>query len=124
MKPVTVFFLAMCLLLNAKSQSQLSWKEMNDFHATAMAAFHSAEIDQLQTVRDSAAAILRKAKEWNSSLLPARCNPSVVKPLLQALVSQCDSIYEGVKANIPDKTLKPVVGKAHDIFHMLVNKCK
>jgi len=121
----SIFFsLLIFSFLSVASQENFRWKEMNDFHATAMSSFHSAEVDKLQPVRDRAGVILEKAKEWQASTCPVQCNPTVIIPLLRTLVGECQAIYDAVAEKKPDKTLKPLVEKAHSTFHLLIDKCK
>lgn len=105
-------------------QENFKWAEMESFHTTAMSSFHSAEINKLQPVKDSAAAIFKKAQIWQASKMPAGNDNATLKALLQSLVAQCKDIYDAVTANKPDSYLRPLVMNAHNTFHAIISKTK
>jgi hypothetical protein len=121
-------FLSFVILLVSNNkifaQEDFTWQPENSFHATAMHAFHGAEMNKLQPARDSAIAILSKAEAWKNAVIPADYNTAEIKPLLQTLYNECKAINDAVIAKKPDDELKPLVLKAHETFHQVINKTK
>lgn len=97
---------------------------MDNFHSVMSATFHPAEENKLQPVKDSAAALLAKAKAWQKAAVPAGYNAGVTKPILKKLVNQCTVISQSVKAKKTDAVLKQQITTAHDIFHEIMEKCR
>ena len=126
MKKLTLILITAAMLMANKSHSQeiFKWAEMNSFHATAMSCFHSAEVNKLQPTKDSAASIMQKAQVWQGSHIPTGMDATTLKPLLQNLVDACKAINDAVVAKKSDAYLKPLVMKAHNIFHDIIRKTK
>ena len=126
MKKLVLMLFTVALIITNKSlaQENFKWAEMNSFHATAMGSFHSAEINKLQPVKDSASSILLKAQAWQSSPVPTGIDAMTIRPLLQNLVDDCKAINDAVAAKKSDAYLKPLVLKAHNIFHDIIRRTK
>jgi hypothetical protein len=121
---LSALLLVTCTLTRSFGQESFKWAEMNSFHATAMSSFHSAEANKFQPVRDSAEAILKKAALWQQSAIPAGIDANAIKPLLQNLSDACKAIQEAVVAKKGDAALRPLVMKAHNIFHTIISKTR
>lgn len=127
MKKINLLCCLVMLLLSTHSlnaQENFAWKEMNNFHSTAMLSFHGAEDGRLQPTRDSAAAMLQKSTVWQVSGVPAGHDADAIKALLQKLVTECTIINNAVIANKTDAELKPLVLTAHHTFHAIIEKAK
>jgi hypothetical protein len=127
MKKNNLLILILIFFINTirlSAQESFAWKELNDFHTTAMKGFHAAEAGNPKPAKDSAAAILEKAKEWQSSPAPAPFDKKEVAALLQQLNVECKAINDAVMAKKSDKVLKGLVLKAHDTFHAILAKGK
>ncbi|HTQ29323.1 MAG TPA: hypothetical protein VMI35_14390 [Puia sp.] len=120
-------FTAMLLLSMFAAETsqgqQTGWKEMDDFSVLSGKVFHSAESGNLKPARDSATVILRKAAAWQLSAIPAFCNATAIRPLLDKLVSQCTDIRDAVQANKRDQDLRTLVSRAHHTFHQIPGNC-
>jgi hypothetical protein len=123
MKKIFLLFTCILSVLLATAQ-KTTWKEMEDFHSVMSATFHPAEENKLQPVKDSATALLTKAKAWQQSAVPAGYKAGVTKPILKKLVNQCRVISQSVKAKKTDAVLKQEITTAHDIFHEIMEKCR
>ena len=119
-----LFTVALIITNKSLAQENFKWAEMNSFHATAMGSFHSAEINKLQPAKDSASSILLKAQAWQSSPVPTGIDAMTIRPLLQNLVDDCKAINDAVAAKKSDAYLKPLVLKAHNIFHDIIRRTK
>lgn len=117
-------FAALLFINKASAQEKFTWKEMASFHSTAMLAFHGAEDGKLQPARDSAAAMVQKVTAWRAASVPAGNDAVAIKSLLQKLADECAAISTAVQAKKPDAELKPLVLKAHHIFHEVIEKVK
>ncbi len=106
------------------AQENFEWQPENSFHATAMEAFHGAEINRLQRTKDSAASILNKAEIWKNAAIPSNYKAGEIKPLLQVLYDECKAINDAVIAKKSDTELRPLVLKAHETFHQIISKTK
>lgn len=118
------FIIAVSFINKVSAQEKFSWKEMGAFHNTAMLAFHGAEEGKLQPARDSAAAMLAKVTAWQGAAVPAGNDAAAIKALLKELADACAVINNAVAAKKPDAPLKPLVLKAHHIFHEVIEKVK
>lgn len=116
-----VFFLVSAFAVNAQ---KASWKEMQDFHAVMSKTFHPAEEGRFQPLKDSASLLLQRAKIWQASAVPQGFKADVTQPILKKLVAQCAKVSKAVAANKSDAQLKPLIFKAHDIFHEIMEKCR
>lgn len=116
-----VFFLAFAFA--AKAQ-KATWNEMKDFHAVMSKTFHPAEEGRFQPLKDSANLLLERAKIWQASAVPQGFKADVTQPILKKLVAQCNKVARAVAANKSDAKLKPLIFKAHDIFHEIMEKCR
>jgi hypothetical protein len=123
MKKIVIIAICMIATLGAYSQ-QKNWKEMHDFHSVMSATFHPAEDNNLQPVKDSAAALLIKAKAWQNAAVPTGYNATITKPILKRLVAECAAIETAVKLKKPDSDLKEMITKAHETFHEIMEKCR
>jgi hypothetical protein len=110
--------------LAAYSQPANTWKEMEGFHTVMSTTFHPAEENNLQPLKEKAAALLAAAKAWKKSTVPQGYNAALTKPVLKRLVKQCSLINTAVNNKRPDAELKILVTEAHEIFHELKEKCK
>jgi hypothetical protein len=127
MKKNILSILLLAFLMNGtklSAQESFKWKEMNDFHTTAMKGFHSAEAGNLKPAKDSSAAILEKARAWQSSVASTPYDKKEITALLQQLNTECKAINDAVIENKPDKILTSLVMKAHNTFHAIIGKVK
>ncbi len=127
MKKVQIlFFMVIFSFLSQTgfSQQEAKWKEMEDFHAVMSTAFHPAEENNLQPVKEKVGDLVNRAKAWEKSVAPGGFNGSVTKPILKRLVQQCKVIKEAVGKNKTDAELKTMITEAHEIFHEIKEKCQ
>jgi len=103
---------------------QASWKEMQDFHSVMSVTYHPAEENNLKPVKDSAAVLVQKAKQWQSAKVPTGYNATLTKPVLTQLVADCTQLEAYVKAGKSDVELKKQITKAHETFHEIMEKCR
>lgn len=126
MKKMQILF-SMLLLgvftLSSFTRHEPGWKEMEDFHAVMSVTFHPAEDDNLQPVKEKAADLLLKAKDWQNASVPQGYNGELTKPILNRLVRQCKNIKQAVEKKKSDAELKKMITEAHDIFHEIKEKC-
>lgn len=108
----------------AFSQPVNTWKEMEGFHTVMSTTFHPAEENNLQPLKEKAAALLAEAKAWKKSTVPQGYNAALTKPVLKRLVKQCGIIKNAVDNRKSDTELKNLITEAHDIFHELKEKCQ
>lgn len=123
MKKILIIAICMIATVCAYAQNK-NWKEMHDFHSVMSVTFHPAEDNNLQPVKDSAAALLIKAKAWQNAKVPAGYNATITKPILKRLVAECAAIETAVKLKKPDSDLKEMITKAHETFHEIMEKCR
>lgn len=120
-----LFFASVILLTGIVCHAQKAeWKEMHDFHAIMSATFHPSEENNLQPLRDSAGVLVDKARAWQKSATPQGYDKNVTQPIIKRLVAECEAIKAAVKRNKPDAELKPMIAKAHDTFHEIMEKCR
>lgn len=120
-----LFILTGCMLAAIISHAQKTeWKEMHDFHAIMSVTFHPSEENNLKPLRDSCAVLVLKAQAWQKSAVPQGYNKETTGPILKRLVAECEAIKAAVKRNKPDAELKPMIAKAHDTFHEIMEKCR
>lgn len=100
------------------------WKEMHAFHSIMSNTFHSAEEGNLKPLKNNAADLLKAAKAWQLSTVPAGYNSAVTNPILKTLTEKCNTLNEAVKNKQPDDKLKQLITEAHNIFHEIMEKCK
>lgn len=121
MKKITLFI---CLLISLTTFAQNQrWKSMSDFHSVISHTFHPAEENNLQPVKDSAELLVKKAKLWQSSTIPAGFDVAKLKPVLKQLVRDCEAVQAGVRKEKTDAELKALITKAHDTYHKIVEEC-
>jgi hypothetical protein len=123
-----IFFLAIsimfCFTLNAQSKPNIEWKEVDAYHDIMSPIFHSAEKGNFKTSRDSSSLLLDKAKLLKAGQIPKGLPSSELKPLTKRLVIESSAINEAVKSNIKDAELMPLLVKAHNTFHEIIEKYK
>ncbi len=127
MKSKILYFLAVIMLFiatNVSAQEKKDWKEMHNFHAVMGKTFHPAEEGKLQPLKDSAAALVTKAKAWQKSKVPTGYNAAVTEPILKQLVAKCIEVQKAVVAKKDDKILTKLITEAHEIFHEIMEKCR
>lgn len=123
MKKIITLAIGSLLLATAYAQKN-KWKEMEDFHTVMSVTFHPSEEDNLKPLRDSAAVLHYKAKQWKKSDVPDGYKAELTKPVLKRLVAECAAIETAVKNKKSDHALKEMIAKAHDTFHEIMEKCK
>lgn len=102
----------------------IEWKELDAFHTVMSETFHPAEEGNLQPVRDNAAELLTKAKEWQMAPVPEGYDKELTAKTLKTLVAKCKGLKSAVKAKKNDKELTKLITEAHDVFHKIVEECK
>lgn len=122
MKKIITIVAAIFICGNLLAQ-KANWQEMHNFHKVMGKTFHSAEENNLQPLKDSANALVLKAKAWQQSTTPTGYNEAVTKPILKQLVAKCSQVQKAVAAKKDDKTLVKLITEAHDIFHEIMEKC-
>lgn len=120
-----IFLLLTLFISSTAVQAQKAeWKEMKDFHTVMSAAFHPAEENNLQPLKEKAADLVAKAKTWQQSAVPAGFNALVTKPILKKLLRQCTLIKKSVNNKKSDTVLKEQITAAHETFHEIMEKCR
>lgn len=112
-----------CLLLATAYSQKNKWQEMEDFHTVMSVTFHPSEEDNLKPLKDSAAVLHHKAKQWKKSDVPTGYDAELTKPVLKRLVAECAAIETAVKNKKSDHDLKNMIAQAHDTFHEIMEKC-
>lgn len=97
---------------------------MQSFHTVMAKTFHPAEEGNLQPLKENAADLLAKAKEWKAAAVPAGFKKEETTKVLTALVAKCEEIQKAVTAKADDKKLKALITEAHDVFHQIAEKCR
>ena len=123
MKRILVLLSLVIFTLSVQAQKQ-EWKEMHAFHAVMGKSFHPAEEGKLQPLKDSAASLVKRAIEWQKSVVPQGYNKEVTAPILKNLVAKCKEVQAAVKAKKDDATLTKLITEAHEIFHEIMEKCR
>lgn len=100
------------------------WKELQTFHTVMAKTFHPAEEGNLQPLKDNAADLLAKAKEWKAAPVPVGFKKEETAKVLTELVAKCEEIQKAVKAKADDKKLTVLITEAHDVFHQIAEKCR
>ena len=100
------------------------WKQMEAFHQVMSKTYHPAEEGNLQPVKDNIDELIKKAKAWQSSSVPAAYKAKPIKPLLDELVTESVAIKEAVAQKKDDGTLKKMITTAHNTFHEIMEKCE
>lgn len=117
--------LLICLFASLVTYSQKKpWKEMDSFHTIMSKTFHPAENGDLKPTRDNVDELIQKAKTWQASEIPAGYNKKLIKPILDRLVTQTESIKTAIGEKKSDEELQAMISKAHDTFHEIMLKCK
>jgi hypothetical protein len=127
MKKILKTVLAFCMIgssMFAFSQEKAEWPAIKTFHGIMGKVFHPTEENNFKPLRDSVSVLVEKAIAWQNSAVPEGYKEEVTKPIIAKLVKQCKSIQKAVKSNKTDAQLKPMIEKAHDIFHEIMEKCK
>lgn len=119
-----ILFASSCILMATAYSQKNKWKEMEDFHTVMSVTFHPSEEDNLKPLKDSAAVLHHKAKQWKKSDVPNGYDAELTKPVLKRLVAECAAIETAVKIKKPDSELKEMIAKAHDTFHEIMEKCR
>lgn len=122
-KKIFVIIPLLCAVFFGFAQKK-DWHEMHAFHSVMSKTFHPAEENKLQPTRDNATELLKRARTWQASAVPAGYKAEVAKPLLTKLVTVCEELQKAVEAKKSDEELKKAITKAHDVFHELTEKCK
>lgn len=122
-KRMMVLFPLVCMMFLGYAQKK-DWHELHAFHSVMSKTFHPAEENKLQPTRDNAGELLKRARTWQASAVPAGYKAEVAKPLLTKLVAVCEELQRAVEAKKTDEELKKIITKAHDAFHELTEKCK
>ena len=119
-----ILFALLAFSIGTLHAQKAEWKEMQDFHAVMSASFHTSEENNLKPLKDSASALLTKAKIWQKAKVPQGYNANATKEVLKRLVANCKSIKTAVNKNETDEKLKSMIATAHDTFHEIMEKCK
>lgn len=126
MKKVQILFLMLILssfTMAVYSQTEPSWKEMEEFHTVMSSSFHPADEGNLKPLRENAADLLTKAKAWQKSVVPPGFNAVMTKDVLNRLTKQCTIVKDAVKNKKADADLVKLITEAHEIFHEIKEKC-
>ncbi len=123
MKKLLVLLSLVIFSLTTQAQKK-EWKEMHAFHAVMGKSFHPAEEGKLQPLKDNAASLVKRALEWQKSVVPQGYNKAITDPILKNLVAKCKEVKAAVKAKKDDATLTKLITEAHEIFHEIMEKCK
>lgn len=120
-----ILLLLICSVASFTSFSQQkSWKEMDEFHTVMSKTFHPAENGDLKPTRENVEELIKRAKAWQASAVPAGYNKKLIKPILDRLVTETAGIKTAIGQNKTDDELKGLISKAHDTFHEIMKKCK
>lgn len=122
-KKMTLLILAVITVQFANAQKG-DWKEMHSFHSVMSKTFHPAEEGNIQPVKDNAKELVTKAKEWQASVVPAGYKKAETDETLKNLVAKCEEMLVAVNQKVDDAHLTKLIGEAHDVFHMIMEKCK
>lgn len=112
---------------NLKLSAQMhhgDWKEMEDFHEIMAIAFHSAEGDLFNPLKENSELLVSKAQAWKDSAIPVEYNKKMTAKTLSQLVKQCKKVDKMVKKGASNEDLMAAITKAHDIFHNAMDKGK
>lgn len=99
------------------------WKEMHGFHSVISRAFHLAEKNDLEPLKQKSGELLKRADLWQKSRVPEGYDPAVTKPILDKLVAKCREIDKAVALRKSDQELKRLITQAHGLFHEIMEKC-
>lgn len=120
---IIMFMLCLNLKLSAQSHHG-DWKEMHDFHEIMAVAFHSAEGDLFNPLKENSELLISKAQAWKDSAIPEGYDKKLTSKTLSQLVKQCKKVDKLVKKGAPNEALMAGITKAHDIFHSAMEKGK
>lgn len=121
---LSIAFIITVVAVQFAFAGDIEWKELDAFHTVMSETFHPAEEGNLQPVRDNAADLLTKAKEWQMASVPEGYDKVKTTSMLKSLVAKCKGIKAAVKAKKSDKELTKLITEAHDVFHKIVEECK
>ena len=118
-----ISFGAQSVTAQTSSAHQESWKEMENFHQVMSASFHPTEENNFGPLRENSALLVKRAKEWKKSVVPAGYKPEQTADVLKRLVSECRKVDQMVRKGKPDAQLTTAINSAHDVFHEIL-ECK
>lgn len=116
-----MFFTFAATQLTAQSTP---WKEKKAFHEVMGGTFHPSEEGNLKPLKEQAGELLKRAKAWQKSKVPAGINKEEASKILDRLVTKCEEVKKAVDKKASDDELKKLISEAHDIFHELAEKCR
>ncbi|MEY4703038.1 MAG: hypothetical protein RIR96_935 [Bacteroidota bacterium] len=125
MKKILALLAIVCITGTAFAQeNKTAWPELKAFHAIMSASFHSAEEGNFAPLKEKTAEMYRAAKLWYASEIPENYKKEETKKTLEALMIQCNDIWDAVEKKASDSKLKDMITAAHDTFHKIVGECK
>ena len=125
MKKILAILAIVCISTQVFAQeSKNTWPELKAFHAIMSASFHSAEEGNFAPLKEKTAEMYRAAKIWYASEIPDNYKKEETKKTLEALMIQCNDIWDAVEKKASDAKLKDMITSAHDTFHKIVGECK
>lgn len=100
------------------------WKEMNTFHSILAATYHPAsDAGNLKPLREKAADLAAKAREWAASTPPAPCASDTVRTTVGAISLDAVAVANSVLANATDEVLTKEIKALHDKFEGAKKGC-
>lgn len=120
-----IILLLLCLGASLIGYSQKkAWKEMDSFHTIMSKTFHPAENGDLKPTLENIDELIKRAKTWQASEVPSGYNKKLIRPILDRLVTQTESIKTAIAEHKSDEDLQGMISRAHDTFHEIMLKCK
>lgn len=116
------FVPAVCFAQHSEKKS--NWAEMKAFHTLMSSTFHPAEEGNLVPLKEKAEDLLKAAKAWQKSEIPADFKAEETRAALKKLTIECGALHKAIVAQKPDEQLKSMITSAHNVFHTIVGECR
>ncbi len=120
----TLFVFFLLFTGQAFSQGKFDkWPELKAYHAVMSATFHPSETGDLAPVKKRAGELAEKAKALAAAKIPDEFKKEEIAAAVKKLAADSQALAKLISSKGKDETIKSDLGKLHDTFHLIVEKC-
>lgn len=123
MKHLVLMTIGLLLTMMSFAQEKPNWKEKENFHKVMSNVFHSIEKGNFTPLLERSGEMVKAAKSWKASAIPAGYDVAQIKPLLTQLLTDCKAVKKSVKKNAGNDVIKEKLVQAHETYHKVVGVC-
>jgi DUF2911 family protein len=110
--------------MTASAEDGDKWNELSAFHDVMSATFHPMQEGDFKPIRDRAAEMAAKGKQWADSKPPKLYDKPEIKTNVAKLAQESKALATLVAKKASDAQIKESLSTLHDRFHEIIGLCR